>query len=250
MRNVCFGLCLVALIALCSGCGTTAKFVYPANDATLVRFSDGPIFNKKVAVTPFEDRRGSRNTSGTYFLYMIPLSPGGFCTYQRPDAARMFNSIVQFEFSPSEDLAKAAALSLRNSQLFSDAFFTFGGDKERADFVLEGELTDATYHGTLITYGLSVYGPLLWFFGLPCGTSSNDLTIGMSLKEVSSGKVVWSRRFTETDRVVQGLYYNMGHDVIAYSTMTQNMLNQAVKDIRTALTTEQAKVTATPTAIN
>jgi len=66
--------------------------------------------------------------------------PFGWGEYERPDADRMFNWIAEFDFDASEDLAKAAAYSLRKSRLFEDAFFTFGGDKENADYLLEGEM--------------------------------------------------------------------------------------------------------------
>ncbi|MCK5595677.1 hypothetical protein KAI19_05810, partial [bacterium] len=99
---------LLALSVL-SGCGTTAKFIYPAKGRNLIRFPDGPAYQKKVAVVPFEDMRGDKNQYGTYFLYLIPLMPFGYMEYERPDAARMFNTIAEFDFDMSEDLAKAAA---------------------------------------------------------------------------------------------------------------------------------------------
>ena len=66
--------------------------------------------------------------------------PFGWVDYNRPDAARTFLTVNEFAFTPSEDLPKAAALSLRRSNLFSDAYFTFGGEKDKADFVLCGAI--------------------------------------------------------------------------------------------------------------
>lgn len=228
-RLVPLGFALSAI--LLTGCGTTAKFVYPADGRDLIRFSDGPAYQKRVAVTPFEDMRGDKNLASTYFLYLIPLMPFGYGEYERPDAARMFNTIAEFDFDVSEDLAKAAAYSLRESGLFTDAFFTFGGDKDKAQLLLEGEMLSTTYRGTMWTYGLSVYGPLLWFFGLPAGTSNNDLTLGLKVTDLSTGNRLWEKNYEVNHKIVQGLYYRFGHDVKGYSYLMQEIMNDAVEEM-------------------
>ena len=225
----------ILLAVTLSGCGTTAKFIYPAQGQRLTHFPDGPAYQKKVAVTPFKDMRADDNETSTYFLYLIPLMPFGYVNYERPDAARMFNSIGQFDFTPSEDLAKAAALSLRESNLFKDAFFTFGGDKDRADLVFEGEIISTTYRGTRWTYGLSIEGPLLWTIGLPLGTSRNDLALKLVVKDISTGKPLWEKTYERESKIIQGLYYNLGHDVRGYSYMTQDIMNDAVEDLNRSL---------------
>jgi hypothetical protein len=221
------GICLFTIV----GCGTTAKFVYPADGRTVKQVSKTPLHPTRVAVVPFEDMRGDKNQSGTYFLYMIPLMPCGWGEYERPDAARMFNTVAEFQFDAGEDLAKAAAYSLSKSGLFQDAFFTYGGDKDRADYLLKGEMLSTTYKGTLWTYGLSVYGPMLWFFGLPAGTSYNEIILSMSLTDLSTGQSVWAKKYNVNDKIVQGLYYKMGHDVKGYSKLMQDIMNDAVTDI-------------------
>ena len=222
-------LCIVA-IGL-TGCGTTAKFVYPADGRDLIEFSNGPAYDRKVAVTPFEEMRGDTNQSGTYFLYLIPLMPFGYAEYERPDAARMFNTIAEFDFDASEDLAKAAAYSLRKSGLFRDAFFTFGGDKDQAQLLFEGEILSTTYKGTLWTYGLSGYGPLLWCFGLPAGTSANDLILALKVTDLATQKVLWDKKYDLDRKIVQGLYYKFGHDVRGYPYLMQDIMNDAIEDM-------------------
>lgn len=232
---------VISLLLIClsflmlSGCGTTAKYIYPANGRNLIQFEKQPAYEKTVAVTPFEEMRGDKNQSGTYFLYLIPLMPYGFGQYERPDAARMFNTISEFDFDASEDLAKSAAYSFRRSRLFKDAFFTFGGDKNRADFLLEGEILSTTYKGSMWTYGLSVYGPLLWFFGLPAGTSQNDLTLALKFTDLKSGDLVWENNYDMSQKITQGLYYKFGHDVRGYAYLMQDIMNQAIEDINREL---------------
>ena len=240
-KKILFMIVSLALAAMVSGCGTTAKFVYPAQGTQLIQFQNGPGYQKKVAVVPFKDMRGDNNQAGTYFLYLIPLMPFGYGVYERPDAARMFNTVSEFEFNPSEDLAKAAALSLRESRLFKDAFFTFGGEKDKAELLFEGEIISTTYHGTMWTYGLSIEGPLLWIFGLPAGTSRNDLAMKMVVTDQSTGKRLWEKTYEKSDKIIQGLYYRYGHDVRAYSYMTQEIMNDVVTSLNQALLENQIK---------
>ena len=220
----------LAFPLLLSGCGTTAKFVYPANSRELTEISTIPVYNKKIAVMPFDDCRNDENQSGTLFLYLIPLSPFGWIEYQRPDAASMFVSIANYEFTPSEDLAKAAAVSLRRSNLFEDAFFTYGGEKAMADFVLEGRIESTYYKGRIFTYGLSLDGPVLWFIGAPAGTSLNRLTLKLTLRNKMK-KIIWEYTFNREDYIIQWLYYRMGYDAKLYPRIMQQCMNEAIQDL-------------------
>ena len=124
---------VLALTVFLVGCGTTAKFVYPAKMSSLVQLDSHPILDKKLAVLPFDDYRSDEN-SNMFLMYLIPLMPFGWGNYERPDAASMFLSIETYDITPSEDLAKATAVSFRHSNLFKDVFFTMGGEKDNADF--------------------------------------------------------------------------------------------------------------------
>jgi|APCry1669188910_1035180.scaffolds.fasta_scaffold38844_1 hypothetical protein len=227
----------VALMAalLAGGCGTTAKFVYPANNANLIQVAASPVTDKKVAVPIFDDQRSDSNQAGTMALYVIPLMPFGWVDYDRPDAARTFLSIQSFDFTPSEDLPKAAAYSLRRSGLFADAFFTFGGEREKADYVLEGQIISSRYTGTMWTYGLSLLGPNLWFIGLPAGRSHNYLSLALQFKDAKTNKIVWEKTYALENTVTQGLYYNMGHDVRNYAYLMQQIMNDAITGIAKAM---------------
>lgn len=88
----------------------------------------------------------------------------------------MFVSADESEFTPAEDSAEAA-LSPRRSDLFRDAYFTSGGEKDRADLIMTGEMKSTKSAGGMRTYGLSFDGPLLWFFGAPTGNPENTVSI-------------------------------------------------------------------------
>ena len=232
MRNL---ISCILLIVCLSGCGTTAKFVYPDNVQRLVILSERPIYNKKVAVTPFEEQRGSSNVSGSYWLYLIPVMPFGFGTYERPDAARMFNSVSEFHFDVVEDLAKASVTSIRKSGLFEDVFFTYGGEKDKADFIFSGKVISTKYEGAIYSYGLSVYGPLLWWVGLPSGSSENHLAVQFNLIDRLTNATVWQYSHTSQNKIIQGLYYNYGHDVKGYASLMEDAMNGALLDMRKSL---------------
>ena len=81
-------ICLVLVLILLAGCSMQRKFTYPI---------DGPIARKntnppdlKIAVVPLQDGRPSKNVSATFLLYMIPVMPCGWMTYERPEASTLF----------------------------------------------------------------------------------------------------------------------------------------------------------------
>lgn len=212
-----------------SGCGTTAKFVYPAQMDNLAQISSSPVTEKSLAVLPFDDYRSDEN-SAMFGMYLIPLMPFGWGTYDRPDAATMFLSITAYDITPSEDLAKAAAVSFRHSNLFKDVFFTFGGEKNNADFILKGRLKVMRYRGKVFSYGLSIEGPLLWFLGAPAGTSENQLALELILCN-KDGKVLWEWSMDKEDWMVQWLYARMGYDCKLFTTIYQDGMNDAVNSL-------------------
>lgn len=222
---------LIIFVSFLASCGTTAKYIYPSKPKNLMSFSSSkPKYDKKIAVLPFEELRVDENIS-KFWLYAIPLSPFGYAKYQRPEAARGFVTISEFQFDASEDLAKSAAYSLRKSNLFSDAFFSYGGDKENADLILEGNIEEINYNGTLYSYGVSVLCPYIWFFGLPAGSSENTVKLKFILKDRKAEKILWENSYSGSNKIIQGLYYNYGKDVKDFSLIMQNIMNQVVADI-------------------
>lgn len=224
-----FGVAALVLLGLVSGCGTMEKFVYPEELSALKRFSEEPLSGLTVAVVPFDDARGSENCMGTAFWYLLPLMPYGWVTYDRPEAAGIFLTVDSFEFTPSEELAKAAALSLRRSNLFKDAFFTFGGEKEKAELVLYGTILSTRYDGCIWSYGTSIACPYIWMLGAPCGTVENTLAVRFELKR--GGDSIWSYSGVKKEKTLLGVYYHYGDDCRAYSGMMQQIMNEALDSL-------------------
>ena len=217
------------MVVAFSGCGTTGKFVYPANMSSLYKVANGSVLDKKIAIVPFDDYRSDENGNWG-LMYLIPLCPFGWMDYERPDAASMFATIGEYDVTPSEDLAKAAAVSFRRAGLFADAYYTMGGEKDKADFVLSGRIKVMRHNGKMITYGLSVFGPYLWVIGLPCATAENTIALELELKN-RSGKIVWECTIDRQDWICQWLYYHMGWDCKNFSSMYQDAMNEALVNL-------------------
>jgi hypothetical protein len=222
--------CLFIALLASTGCGTTAKFIYPDNVQQLVRFSERTPGKLTAAVTPFEDERGNHNVESKILLYLIPLMPYGETYLERPDAARVFHSVTEFHFNASEDLAKAAATSLRRSGLFKEAYFSYGGDLDKADVIFRGAVKSTTYKGKVFSYGLSVWGPALWVIGLPSGVSTNYLSFTLAAYRRAERTPFWEYAFDQTRRQVHGLYYYLGHDVRGYASLMETAMNAALTD--------------------
>jgi len=220
--------------AILAGCGTVAKFSYPDKMSALAVASQSAPYPQKVAVPPFEDFRSDDNMTSTMSLYYLPLCPFGFIECERPETGSRFPTIDSLDFTPSEDLAKAAALSLKRSNLFSDVFFTFGGEKGNADLILEGKVLSTYYKGRLLSYGLSIYSCYLWAFGAPSGTSLNKISVQLTLK-TKSGRVVWDRTVSREDYIVQWIYARRGQDAKLYAPMMREAMNEAISDLASKL---------------
>ncbi|MDD2480083.1 MAG: hypothetical protein PHS31_09350 [Victivallaceae bacterium] len=229
MKNYVNVFLIAVFLLVLTGCGTTAKFVYPAQMSSLVQFDSSHVTNKKLAVLPFDDYRSDDNNC-MFPMYLIPLMPFGWGTYERPDAASMFLSLVSYDITPTEDLAKATAVSIRHSNLFKDVFFTMGGEKDNADLVLRGRIKIMKYHGKMFSYGLSVCGPILWIFGAPAGMSENRLTLELTLSD-KKGKVLWDWSMDREEWIVQWLYSRMGHDCKIFTNIYQSGMNDALSSL-------------------
>lgn len=231
MKKVYWIACFLVSVVLLSGCGTTGKFVYPSKADNLVKLYEKPKYDLTIAVLPFDEERGDKNDFSGVFLYMIPLMPYGTINYQRPDSAEMFNTISKFNFDVSEDLAKAVVTSLKRSNLFKDVFFTYGGEKKNADLYISGEVKETLWEGKTYSYCLSVVGPVLWFFGLPAGSSHSVLSLNMFLNKENAEAPLWQYAFTKDETTVQGLYYNWGYDCRSFVTLMEQGMNEALKDL-------------------
>jgi len=221
--------CLVVLLAVGAGCATQKGWVYSASTYP----NQSQVSAKTAVVMPFTDTR-SPNNKNLVPVYLVPILPAfGWCNYSTPETAPAHITTGAWaNYRPVDDYAKALAQELEAANLFKEAFYDT--KKGESDFVIQGKILDTTYKGTIISYGLSVYGPMLWIFGLPAGTCSNELALQIDCVERATNKTVFSKTYTADKYKKTFWIYNLAND-FEYAALLKSVYKQAVEDIRKAV---------------
>lgn len=223
MRKIKMLVMVLVFSLVVSGCATQRGWRYSAEPKKLRE----PLVDKTVAVPPFKDARPDKNENAL-MMYMIPLVPFGWCDYSTPEGGSMkLNSSTVWLFKPTEDLAKAAAEELQASSLFKEVFYTQRASE--GDLIFLGTVNSTRYSGTTISYGLSVYGPLLWFFGLPCGSIHNELEVRFNLVD-RDNKVLWSNEYKRNYDKSPVIFYSLPSD-FQYDSLYKEIMLQTVIDL-------------------
>lgn len=217
--------CVISAVIL-FGCASTRSWTYRPEPP---RFRE-PILEKTVVVPPVEDHRTNHNFNG-WALYLIPLMPFGWQTFDTPEGPDRHLTSTTWHFQPSEDISKAIAQDLQNLGLFKEAFF--GYRPSEGDLALRAALHSTRYDAKLITYGLSLYGPLLWLIGLPAGTYSNELRLELRLEDPKTGELYWSGGVNELDGDPVWLYYLKAD--FHYDSLLKRGLKRAFVDLEARL---------------
>ena len=185
--------------------------------------------SKTAVVLPFKDTRENINKN-RILVYMIPGIPGfGWANYDVPEGQAMhMNSGLWVNYKPSEDYAKALAQELEEAKVFKEAYFDF--KKGDSDYVIKGTILSTKYKGTLISYGLSVYGPLLWLVGFPAGTVSNELSLALSCVDAKTDDVLSTKTYTAPKYGKTSWIYVLPND-FNYPTMLRDLYKTFVEDL-------------------
>lgn len=230
---------LMAVVALgAAGCTSVATFDYEGARGTMVRVRPNGAA-KTVAVMPFMDQRGaftgahSYHDSGSYWLGWIPFVPCGYDIKNSPEKSDGFISLERFHFNPQEELAAAAAMSLRRSGLFGHVLQANNPAQAQADYHFRGRVKLASYEGNIwsccITYG---FAPALWVLGVPYATSHNALSVEFELVERATGAIVWKYGYDATDHLNHWIYQpRTGQDVSMFASMMKEAMNGAVANM-------------------
>jgi hypothetical protein len=216
-------------LALTTGCRAPQRtWVYHPNSYAPATVCTG----KKVAILPYEDGRENKN-SDLLGMYAVPLVPYGWMHFHSPEGMeRHMVSGMWINYKPTEDYAKALAEDLNKTGLFSEAYFDFR--QAGGDFAVKAKILSTKYDGAMISYGLSVFGPILWFIGFPSTTFGNELSVEMSLVDCKANKTIFSKVYTAEPRnSVNWLYYS--HNDFNYSEMLAGLNKQFCQDIQPAV---------------
>ena len=220
----------IASVLLCAafvgGCAAQKSWVYAPDP-----YREATVGNTKTAVVlPFDDMRENINTNHL-LLYMIPLVPYSSATYSVPEGQQMHvTSGLWTNYKPTEDFAKALASELQNAHMFKEVYFDF--KKGSSDVVVRGKILSTKYEGTIISYGLSVEGPLLWFLGLPSGTVTNELSVELSCVDSKSDQVLFTKTYNAPPYSKTAWIYVMPSD-FNYPAMLKDVYRNFINDLRT-----------------
>ncbi len=218
------------LMVMATGCATQKSWVYRSGS-----YADRPSvpMQKSVAVLPFDDGRENANKN-RLAIYLIPLIPAfGWADFSVPEGSQMHvTSGLWVNYKPTEDFPKALAQEFTAAGLFREAYFDF--KKGESDLVVRGRIVSTRYKGTIISYGLSAYGPLLWFVGFPSGTVYNDLSVELSCLDSKTGATLFTKSYTAEPYSKVAWIYVMPDD-FNYPVMLGDVYRQFIQDLRRAL---------------
>lgn len=57
------------------------------------------------------------------------------------------------------------------------------------------------------------------------------MVLTVRLSYVSTGKLLWEQAYIRNSKIIQGLYYSMGHEIRGYADLYQDIMNDAVDEI-------------------
>jgi len=232
---------LCCAVIFLGGCESAGSWRYDTKSNSMHEGRVAPA-NVALAVLPFEDMRSNDNTNAT-LLYMIPLMPYGYSEYNRIEGGNGFLTHGSYQIRPREDLANSLVDELKHNNVARDIFFTQRATEPNVDYYLQGYVQEFRYNGKIFSYGLSVYGPLLWFIGLPAGSANNTLSVDLEMKDARTGEVVWrGRSFSSNRSLISGLYYNWGKEFDAYPEMMAEAISIWIADLNNFLASSGKKV--------
>ena len=231
----------VCAVLFATGCSNTSRFDYSGAYGAMPTFSVLP-GAPSVGVLPAEDHRDYRSyddndndneTGGSYYLGLLPLMPFGWHFMRHPEQSGEFATLSQFDFNPTEDLAVAAALSLKTSKLFSKVERVRDPKNCDCTYLWRIRLRNSSYCGYLFTYGITYFAaPLLWVVGLPDGLSSVRMDIDFELVDRATGRVIWQYRNEHLgETVVHWIYARIGADADPYARLMKYAMARSLADL-------------------
>lgn len=196
-----------------------------------------PLTEKRLVVPSFKDSRPDKNTDASALVY-VPGIPYGFLDYSLPEAATVFpmeppSRGAPQQFKPKDDLASAAAEELRASGIFKEVVGV--SPASEGDLVLYGEVKSTRYYATMLTYGLSVVAPALWFIGIPAGSITNELRVEFSLEDSRTRTELWRKTYEEVYKATYWMPYYYPPQ-FKYPTLYKTMLRDVVERLRNEFT--------------
>jgi hypothetical protein len=217
----------VLAVGLLAGCENQTTWVYAPNSYC----ECGTTGAKSVVVLPFDDCRENVNKNRSA-MSMIPIVPAyGWVDYSIPEGQIHMTSRFWANYRPADDFARALAQELNAAKICEAAFDNRPG---ACNVMIKGKILSTFYHGTIITYGLSGFGELLWLIGFPAGSVSNDLSIELTCVDGKTDAVLFSKRYDAPHYGKVFWIYAKAND-FEYPALLRQIYKQFVSDAGKAL---------------
>jgi hypothetical protein len=214
---------LAAVAVMAAGCATPMSWRYTPKTRP---GAPTPVLDKSVAVLPFEDAR-SHIQNDYRTMFFVPLMPFGWQTLDRPDVVDKHMTSGRWVFNPTEDLARAWATELAGTGLFRRVEFM--RRPIGADLIFEGRILSTRYKGFLFSYAHSVVGMALWLVGAPASHVTNTLELELTLKDATTGQVLWRAEFLTEMKRADWVYY-LRPD-FNYEALFEDVVDMALPDL-------------------
>ena len=177
---------------------------------------------KTIRVGVLQDLRTGENIDKSLMAF-IPLVLSGNIELDFPESDRFsMGTPVKYYFS---DLIK---LEMNNSYKLNNIYISEGNDS-KVDYTINGHLSRFHCERKMYFYGLSFFGPLLWYFGLPAIINECEISIEFKILDKNE-TVIFTKDYNLAESVSSGLYYNLMDQNKVYLRILKNLLKKFMKD--------------------
>lgn len=236
-KKIILALASIVAVSLFSGCITS--FQYSADELKHVK-SIPAATQQPCYVERFSDDRGFPKNKNTIFLTWIPLVPYGEKESFHPEDGNMYLFVNSYRVDVSNDLANATILSLDKTGVFSSVSSS-PTLKNAPGYTLSGSVYNFSVRETMTTYCCSFFGAILYFVGLPAGSSTNRIGVELTLTDNETNEIVWRSRLYDEEKMLLGIYYNSTRELGAFPQIYTRLINRAAPQIATAVKNYEAK---------
>lgn len=170
-----------------------------------------------------------RSRVGTGFLTFVPLVPYAHQQFS-PEFGAFATTLKNGDFP--QDVGDVIVSDLRAAQVASWVGMPDdrlpGKDSELPAHRLHLTVEEGVYHRNVTTYGLSFFGALLWFVGLPNSYGSAELVISIDLRDPADHSL-GTETFHGKSGATEWIYYPV---VPAYSPAMPEAYGQISPQLR------------------
>lgn len=226
------GILLIVSLTI-TGCLGSRDWAYPPppKNAYLEITADQKV-DGSLVVVPLDDKRGTE-VREQYWAAAIPFTTHATAVYDQPETVSNPSPVDEVTFSPSRDFARAMAGEIRKTNVFTSVTFV---DKDQplppSDFVLRGRLYSTRWERNISTYLLGPAGTVLWFAGLPLGTTETDVEMFAQITRAGEpDNVLWGFAMEFEAKETDSLYRGLEDSVTSYPRGLQEGLRVAIEDL-------------------